>query len=84
MPTSDDRQYYLKTIEGKISETADDSFVVLEPRKEKYADRNGNKFAWIFGSFGIGFSILLFSLIWPGYSETERKRFLSGKKTKTR
>lgn len=81
-PTSDDRQNFLKAIEARIKQVADDNFIVLEPIKEKFEDRNGNKFAWIFGSFGIGLGVLLFSLIWPGYSETERKRFLSGKKPK--
>lgn len=81
-PTSDDRQNYLKAIEARTKQTADDSFIILEPKHERFEDRNGNKFAWIFGSFGIGLSILLFSLIWPGYSETERKRFLTGKKPK--
>jgi rhomboid protease GluP len=81
-PTSDDRQNFLKAIEARTKQTADDNFIVLEPIKEKFEDRNGNKFAWIFGSFGIGIGVLLFSLIWPGYSETERKRFLSGKKPK--
>jgi len=81
-PTSDDRQNYLKAIEARTKQTADDNFIVLEPIQERFEDRNGNKFAWIFGSFGIGLAVLLFSLIWPGYSETERKRFLSGKKPK--
>jgi len=81
-PTSDDRQNYLKAIEARTKQTAGNNFIVLEPIKEKYEDRNGNKFAWIFGSFGIGLGILLFSLIWPGYSEIERKRFLAGKKPK--
>lgn len=81
-PNSDDRQNFLKAIEARTKQAADNNFIVLEPIAEKYEDRNGNKFAWIFGSFGIGLAVLLFSLIWPGYSETERKRFLSGKKPK--
>lgn len=81
-PTSDDRQNYLKAIEARTKQTADESFIVLEPIKGRFEDRNGNKFVWIFGSFGIGLGVLLFSLIWPGYSETERKRFLTGKKPK--
>jgi len=81
-PTSDDRNNYLKAIESRIKQTAGDDFVVLEPIQEKFEDRNGNKFAWIFGSFGIGLGVLLFALIWPGYSEIERNRFLTGKKPK--
>ncbi|CAA9197777.1 rhomboid family intramembrane serine protease [Flavobacterium collinsii] len=82
IPTSDDRINYLKAIESRIKQKANKNFIVLEPIKEKFEERNGNKFAWIFGSFGIGIGVLLFSLIWPRYSETERKRFLSGKKQK--
>lgn len=81
-PTSDDRQNFLKAIEARTKQTEDENFIVLEPIKERFEDRNGNKFAWIFGSFGIGLGVLLFSLIWPGYSETEKKRFLTGKKPK--
>lgn len=81
-PTSDDRQNFLEAIAARTKRTANDNFIVLEPIKEKYEDRNGNKLVWIFGSFGIGLCVLLFSLIWPGYSESERKRFLAGKKPK--
>ncbi len=81
-PKSDDRINFLKAIEARIKQPTDESFIVLEPIQETYESRNGNKFAWIFGSFGIGLAVLLFALIWPGYSETERKRFLTGKKPK--
>jgi len=80
LPKSEDKKHYLRAIQARTIQIANDDFVVLEPIKENYEDRNGNKFAWIFGSFGIGLGILLFSLIWPGYSETERTRFLSGVK----
>jgi rhomboid protease GluP len=82
LPTSKDRKNYLKAIENRIDKETDDSFVVLVPVQETYESRNGNKFAWIFGSFGIGLTVMLFSLIFPGYSETERKRFIKGKKPK--
>ncbi len=78
-PTSDDRTNFFKAIESRIKQPADDSFIVLEPILEPYESRNGNKFAWIIGSFGIGISVLLFSLIWPGYSGTEHKGQLQGK-----
>lgn len=81
-PKSDDRINFLKAIEARTEQPTDESFIVLEPVQETYESRNGNKFAWIFGSFGIGFGVLLFSLLFPGYSESERKRFLSGKKPK--
>ncbi len=81
-PTSDDQQNYLKAIEARTKLKADNSFIVLEPIIEKYEDRNGNNLTWVFRSFGIGLSFLLFALISPGYSETERRRFLSDKKPK--
>ena len=79
-PTSDVRQNFLRAIEARTSQTAGEQYVVLEPVQDKYENRNGSKFTWIFGSFGIGLAVLLFSLIWPGYSESERKRFLKGEK----
>ncbi|MCL9805488.1 rhomboid family intramembrane serine protease [Flavobacterium amniphilum] len=82
-PTSEDRKYYLAAVQSRFQQTAGDNFIVLEPVKEKYEDRNGNKFAWIFYTFGIGLGIFLFSLIWPGYSESQRKNFLAGKKPKS-
>lgn len=82
LPNSDDRTNYLKAIESRINDRANESFVVLEPVTESYESRNGNKFPWIFGSFGIGFSVLLFALLFPGYSETERRKFLKGRKPK--
>ena len=81
-PNSDDRTNFLKAIEARTKQPADESFIVLEPVHDTYENRNGNKFAWIFGSFGIGFGVLLFALLFPGFSESERKRFLSGKKPK--
>jgi len=81
-PKSDDRTNFLKAIEARIKQPTDESFIILEPIQETYESRNGNKFTWIFGSFGIGLAVLLFALIWPGYSETEKKRFLTGKKPK--
>ena len=79
-PTSDDRQNFLKAIEARTGQAAGEQCVVLEPIQDKYENRNGNKFAWIFGTYAIGLVVLLFSLIWPGYSESERERFLQGKK----
>ncbi|MFN3588817.1 MAG: hypothetical protein ACK4UP_05500 [Spirosomataceae bacterium] len=78
-PNSDDRQNFLIAIQSIIKWRADDRFIILEPIKEKFEERNGNKFAWTLGSFGIGLCVLLFFLLWPDYSETERELFLSKK-----
>ena len=79
-PKSDDRLNFLKAIEAKTKQPTDESFIVLQPIHETYESRNGNKFAWIFGTFGIGFGVLLFSLLFGRFNENERKRYLSGKK----
>lgn len=81
-PTSERKQHYVKAIETRTKQKAGDNLVILEPIQERFEDKNKNKFAWIFGSFGIGLGVLMFSLIWPGCSESERKRFLTGKKPK--
>lgn len=81
-PTSDDRKHFLKAIEARIKRPTDESYIVLNPILESYNQRNGNKLAWIFSSFSIGFSVFLLALIFPGYNETERQRFLQGKKPK--
>ncbi|WP_278021004.1 hypothetical protein [Flavobacterium ginsengisoli] len=77
-PTSDKKQNFIKAVEARAQKKSE-NYVILEPIKEKYEKRNGNKFQWIFGSFGIGFSILLFTLIWPGFSATEMRKFKTNK-----
>lgn len=80
-PNSDDLQNFLKAIEARTKHESKE-YVVFVPVNESYENRNGNKFAWIFGAFGIGITVFLLLLIWPGFSETERKKFISGKKPK--
>jgi rhomboid protease GluP len=80
MPASADQGHFLKAIEARTKQPVDASYAILTPIQESYDKRNGNKLAWIFGSFGIGFSVLLFALIFPGFSEAERQGFLQGKK----
>lgn len=81
-PTSDDKLNYFKAIQARIIEEPDDRYNILVPVQDAFEERNGNKFAWIFGSFGIGFAVFLLFLIWPGFSESEKKRFEKGKKPK--
>ena len=80
-PNSDDLQNFLKAIEARTKQNSNE-YIVLVPITESYESRNGNKFAWIFGAFGIGITVFLLLLIWPDFSETERKKFISGKKPK--
>lgn len=77
---SDDKDFFLKAIESRIKQPANENFVILEPVSEPYGLRNGNTFAWIFGSFGIGLFIFLISLTWPGNDAVEYERQLAGKK----
>ncbi|WKW45458.1 rhomboid family intramembrane serine protease [Myroides sp. JBRI-B21084] len=46
---------------------------------EPFENRNGNTFAWIFGSFGITGGIWLIMLLIPKLDESELNRFESGK-----
>ncbi|MEO8770373.1 MAG: rhomboid family intramembrane serine protease [Ferruginibacter sp.] len=82
IPASEDKTYFLKAVEVRIKEKTNNSFIILQPVDEPYEKRNGNKLAWIFGAFGIGLTILLLLLMWPGYSEVERGKLLTGKKPK--
>ncbi|TVQ79599.1 MAG: rhomboid family intramembrane serine protease [Flavobacteriales bacterium] len=81
-PKSSIRANYYRAIEKSIGQSADSSFIVLEPIQSKFEDRNGDKFMWIFRAFGIGISIIILLLLWPGYSEEEYQKFKSGKKSK--
>ncbi|EKR08213.1 rhomboid family intramembrane serine protease [Leptospira kirschneri] len=66
-PTSDDKKYFLQAIESSIKRKPDESYIILEPIPEKFESKNEGKLAWFFGTFGIGFLILLISLIFPSY-----------------
>lgn len=82
VPNSEDRDNYLKVIRSKVDQKEDNTFILLTPLQERYDDINGNKLFWIFGSFGIGFTILLFALIWSGYDESEKKNIRISRRPK--
>ena len=79
---NDDLAGYKKAIGNTYM--ADDSVppIILEPKFTPYADRNGNKLAWIFYSLGIG-SVIWFGLllIYP-FDEKKLNAFLAGKPLK--
>jgi rhomboid protease GluP len=77
LPHSDDREGFLNAIKRQ-KEIADSELIVIGPKEGVYSERNGKKLEWIFGSFGIGFSIFLFTLIFPKYQPSEHKRQLKG------
>lgn len=78
-PTSDDKLCFFKAIEAKTHKLVDNNFVILEPMGGSYESRNGNKFIWIFVSFGIGLCVLLLGLLFTGFSEKEFQKFKIGK-----
>jgi rhomboid protease GluP len=79
---SDDREGFIKAIE-RLQIEKPNKLIVIEPREGSYAARNGKKLEWTFGSFGIGFSVFLFALIFPKYHQAEHKRQLKGIKPKS-
>lgn len=81
-PNSDKRDNYLQAVRSRMQQPITDEIIVLEPEKVPFESRNGNKLAWIFGSMGIGFVIMLFSLIWPRYSRYEHLKLQKGVKPK--
>lgn len=82
LPHSDDREGFKKAID-RLKVSLPDKLIILEPKEGSYVDRNGKKLEWIFGSFTIGFSILLFALIFPNYKKIEYERQLKGIKPKS-
>lgn len=82
LPHSEDREGFIKAIE-KLQINKPNKLIVIEPREGNYADRNGKKFEWIFGWFGIGVCVFLFALIFPKYNQAEHKRQLRGVKPKS-
>lgn len=66
---SDDLDEYQKAI--KQSPLVYSSNTVLISINEPFESRNGNKFAWIFGSFGIGALIWLLMILAPKFEAKE-------------
>lgn len=79
LTNSEARDGFYNSIKTRISDESQTEFIILQPQHEPLNKRAGNKVAWTFGSFSIGLSIFLFSLIWPGYSKSEHRRQLQGK-----
>lgn len=83
LSNSEARDGFFNAIKTRITDGSQAEFIILQPQHETLSERAGNKVAWTFGSFGIGLSVFLFSLIWPGYSQSEHRRQRQGKsKTK--
>jgi len=79
---SDDREGFIKAIKRQ-EKLANSNPIIIEPKEGLYLKRNGKKFEWIFGSFGIGFGIFLIALIFTKYRQSEHNRQLKGIKPKS-
>ena len=58
------------------------SKIILLPVNEPFEARNGNKLAWIFGSFGIGAFIWLIMILIPAFEKNELKKIETGEPAK--
>jgi len=78
---TDDHKGYISAIKNDKKYTST-STTILIPVNEPFEARNGNKFAWIFGAFGIGSSIWLIMLLIPKVDEEALDKFKGGITTK--
>ncbi len=76
---SDDRDGYLEAIKNKQKNGHRENLVILEPINEPFAEKAGNKLAWILGSFGIGSVVFLLMVLIPSINQTELKRYIDKK-----
>jgi rhomboid protease GluP len=83
LPHSDDREGFISAIKRQEDFTNNIKPIIIKPKNRLYSEKNGRKLEWIFGSFGIGFFIFLFALIFPQYRSAEHKRQLKGIKPKS-
>jgi rhomboid protease GluP len=60
---SSDLKHYRAAVNAKNNSTLSNPVPILSPVNEPFEARNGNKFAWIFGAFGIGSAVFLIMLL---------------------
>lgn len=80
LPNTEDRDNYLQAVINATGTENNENISILEPSHEPFENRNGNKLAWIFGSYAIGVTIFLLLLLWPDISNLELQRQVAGKK----
>jgi rhomboid protease GluP len=81
LPDSEDRDGFIEAV-NKV-EIYTDEIIVVKPKTNEFSQDHSKSFFWIFGAFGIGFSIFLVALIFPGYNKKEHQRQLKGLKPKS-
>lgn len=79
---SDDRDGFIEAIKEGNTNLNEKEQIILVPKNEIFADRIGNSFPWIFGSFGIGTLVLLVMVLIPKIDEKELKDFRQNKPLK--
>jgi rhomboid protease GluP len=72
---SDDRDGYIEAVIARQKNNNAENLIILEPINEPFADKTGNKFAWIFGSFGIGAFVFLLMVLIPSVDYIEFRRY---------
>jgi hypothetical protein len=66
---NDDRERYIKAINKIQPVTGAPMPIILEPKFGEFAERNGNKLEWFFGSFCIGSLVTLIMVLIPKLKE---------------
>jgi rhomboid protease GluP len=72
---SDDRDGYIEAVKTRQKNNKAEDLIILEPIDKPFADKAGNKFVWIFGSFGIGAFVFLLMVLIPPINYTEFRRY---------
>jgi len=78
---SDDKEGLLDAAKKSLK-FSENYQTILLPINEPFKNRNGNKFAWIFGSFFIGSIVWLIMLLIPKINTKELQKIESGKPVK--
>jgi len=79
---SDDWDGYLEAIKEKNPNVDESQQIILVPKTEAFEERLGNTLPWVFGSFGIGLIVILFSILYPKIDESALRDFRKDKPLK--
>lgn len=79
---SDDRDGYIAAVRSRQKNNTQENLIILEPMDESFTNKSGDKFVWIFGSFGIGAFVFLLMILIPSIDITEFRRYENKKPLK--
>ncbi|PWN62677.1 rhomboid family intramembrane serine protease [Chryseobacterium viscerum] len=71
---TEDHDEYNKALE-KIEQNLSHDNIIFEARTEPFETRNGNKFFWVLGSFGIGAFVYFLLLLFPKFHSSKLENF---------